>query len=71
MTDPSLLITRPTATDPGLAPPGRQLFSILAPVPNLDRGPADWTADAARTPRRSFPWPVNACCRISNPNSPR
>ncbi|QXV57843.1 phytoene desaturase family protein [Amycolatopsis sp. TNS106] len=46
MSDPSLLITRPTATDPGLAPPGRQLFSILAPVPNLDRGPADWTAEA-------------------------
>ncbi|WP_181773168.1 phytoene desaturase family protein [Amycolatopsis pittospori] len=46
MSDPSLLITRPTATDPGLAPPGRQLYSILAPVPNLDRGPADWTTDA-------------------------
>ncbi|MFI9457124.1 phytoene desaturase family protein [Amycolatopsis sp. NPDC052450] len=46
MSDPSLLITRPTATDPGLAPPGRQLYSILAPVPNLDRGPADWAADA-------------------------
>ncbi|MEV6906715.1 phytoene desaturase family protein [Amycolatopsis sp. NPDC051071] len=46
MTDPSLLITRPTATDPGLAPPGRQLYSILAPVPNLDRGPADWATEA-------------------------
>ncbi|MFB9688728.1 phytoene desaturase family protein [Amycolatopsis plumensis] len=45
MSDPSLLITRPTATDPGLAPPGRQLYSVLAPVPNLDRGPADWAAD--------------------------
>ncbi|EME55026.1 phytoene desaturase family protein [Amycolatopsis decaplanina] len=46
MTDPSLLITRPTATDPGLAPAGRQLYSILAPVPNLDRGPADWATEA-------------------------
>jgi phytoene desaturase len=46
MSDPSLLITRPTATDPGLAPPGRQLFSILAPVPNLARGPRDWDRDA-------------------------
>ncbi|MFC9250803.1 phytoene desaturase family protein [Amycolatopsis thailandensis] len=46
MTDPSLLITRPTATDPGLAPAGRQLYSILAPVPNLDRGPADWAVEA-------------------------
>ncbi|MEU0533949.1 phytoene desaturase family protein [Amycolatopsis tolypomycina] len=42
MSDPSLLVTRPTASDPGLAPPGRQLYSVLAPVPNLDRGPADW-----------------------------
>ncbi|MEU3622883.1 phytoene dehydrogenase [Amycolatopsis coloradensis] len=46
MSDPSLLITRPTATDPALAPPGRQLYSILAPVPNLDRGPADWATEA-------------------------
>jgi phytoene desaturase len=52
MTDPSLLITRPTASDPGLAPPGRDLLSVLAPVPNLDRGPIDWDrrgADYART----------------------
>jgi phytoene desaturase len=46
MSDPSLLITRPTATDPGLAPAGRQLFSILAPVPNLLRGPEDWDRTA-------------------------
>jgi phytoene desaturase len=46
MSDPSLLVTRPTATDPGLAPPGRQLYSVLAPVPNLDRGPADWNAES-------------------------
>jgi phytoene desaturase len=45
MSDPSLLVTRPTATDPGLAPPGRELYSVLAPVPNLDRGPADWAAE--------------------------
>ncbi|QBI53492.1 phytoene desaturase family protein [Streptomonospora litoralis] len=42
MTDPSLLITRPTATDPGLAPPGRQLLSVLAPCPNLRNGTTDW-----------------------------
>ncbi|GAB3146556.1 phytoene desaturase family protein [Amycolatopsis stemonae] len=48
MSDPSLLITRPTATDPTLAPPGRELFSILAPVPNLDRGPCDWDVEAGR-----------------------
>lgn len=42
MSDPSLLITRPTATDPGLAPPGSDLLFVLAPCPNLDAGPLDW-----------------------------
>ncbi|MGI5478923.1 phytoene desaturase family protein [Streptomyces lavendofoliae] len=40
MSDPSLLITRPTATDPSLAPPGRHLHYVLAPCPNTDIGPA-------------------------------
>lgn len=42
MTDPSLLVTRPTATDPGLAPPGRELLHVLAPCPNLEVGQVDW-----------------------------
>ncbi|MGH3388556.1 MAG: phytoene desaturase family protein [Actinomadura sp.] len=42
MRDPSLLLTRPTSTDPRLAPPGRQLVSILVPTPNLARGSLDW-----------------------------
>ncbi|MFI2229076.1 phytoene desaturase family protein [Nocardia testacea] len=42
MRDPSLLVTRPTATDTLLAPPGRDLLSILAPAPNLSRAPLDW-----------------------------
>jgi phytoene desaturase len=42
MRDPSLLVTRPTATDPELAPSGRQLMSVLAPTPNLARGRLDW-----------------------------
>ncbi|MFI1439093.1 phytoene desaturase [Streptomyces fructofermentans] len=44
MSDPSLLITRPTTTDPDLAPPGRHLHYILAPCPNTDIGPraAQW-----------------------------
>lgn len=44
MSDPSLLITRPTTTDPSLAPPGRHLHYILAPCPNTALGPsaADW-----------------------------
>ncbi|POX43295.1 phytoene desaturase [Streptomyces sp. Ru73] len=50
MSDPSLLITRPTATDPSLAPPGRHLHYILAPCPNTDIGPsaAEWRDLAPR-----------------------
>ncbi len=43
MSDPSLLVTRPTATDPTLAPAGRELLYILAPCPNLRTAPLDWT----------------------------
>ncbi|EST24943.1 hypothetical protein N566_24750 [Streptomycetaceae bacterium MP113-05] len=44
MSDPSLLVSRPTTHDPGLAPPGRHLHYILAPCPNTDTGPGadDW-----------------------------
>ncbi|MGH3613508.1 MAG: phytoene desaturase family protein [Pseudonocardia sp.] len=42
MSDPSLLITRPTATDPGLAPEGSDLLLVLAPCPNTDTGALDW-----------------------------
>ncbi|CAL9650373.1 phytoene desaturase [Streptomyces sp. enrichment culture] len=50
MSDPSLLITRPTATDPSLAPPGRHLHYVLAPCPNTDIGPdaAAWSDLAPR-----------------------
>ena len=44
MADPSLLVTRPTASDPGLAPAGRDLLYVLAPAPNLSRGDIDWSA---------------------------
>jgi phytoene desaturase len=42
MRDPSLLVTRPTASDPTLAPDDRDLLYILAPAPNLARGDIDW-----------------------------
>ncbi|HYH32698.1 MAG TPA: phytoene desaturase family protein [Pseudonocardia sp.] len=42
MSDPSLLVTRPTATDPGLAPDGSDLLYVLAPCPNLGRAGIDW-----------------------------
>jgi phytoene desaturase len=48
MTDPSLLVTRPTASDPTLAPAGRDLLYVLAPAPNTAVGHVDWAADGAR-----------------------
>ncbi|WP_371628177.1 phytoene desaturase [Streptomyces sp. NBC_00341] len=50
MSDPSLLITRPTATDPDLAPPGKHLHYVLAPCPNTDVGPgtSEWRQLAPR-----------------------
>ncbi|MEU4800349.1 phytoene desaturase family protein [Streptomyces sp. NPDC023327] len=43
MSDPSLLITRPTTHDPTLAPPGRHLHYVLAPCPNTAVGPSGAT----------------------------
>lgn len=48
MSDPSLLLTTPTLTDPALAPAGRHLQYLLAPCPNLDRAPIRWDAVAHR-----------------------
>lgn len=45
MSDPSLLVTRPTAGDASLAPTGRDLLYVLAPSPNLEVGVVDWAAD--------------------------
>ncbi|OSY37305.1 phytoene desaturase [Pseudonocardia autotrophica] len=43
MSDPSLLVTRPGLTDPGLQPAGRELMSVLAPCPNTVVAPGiDW-----------------------------
>lgn len=44
MRDPSLLVTRPTAGDPSLAPAGRDLLYLLAPAPNLSREAVDWAS---------------------------
>jgi phytoene desaturase len=43
MSDPSLLVSTPTLTEPGLAPPGRHLHYVLAPAPNLATAPFDWS----------------------------
>ena len=37
MSDPSLLVTNPSRTDPSVAPAGRHTYYVLAPAPNLDR----------------------------------
>ncbi len=47
MSDPSLLVTAPTVSDPALAPPGRHAYAVLVPTPNLD-GRVDWTTAGPR-----------------------
>ncbi len=39
--DPSLLVTTPTVSDPSLAPAGRSSYYVLVPTPNLS-APIDW-----------------------------
>jgi phytoene desaturase len=41
MSDPSFLVTTPTASDPALAPTGRHSYYVLFPTPNLT-GHQDW-----------------------------
>jgi phytoene desaturase len=48
MSDPSLLVTNPTRSDPALAPAGREVYYVLAPVPNLVAGRLDWRGRLAR-----------------------
>jgi phytoene desaturase len=50
--DFSLYLHRPTATDPSLAPSGRDAFYVLSPVPHLGSG-TDWSAEA-ETYRRAL-----------------
>jgi phytoene desaturase len=47
MSDPSLLVTNPTGSDPALAPAGRQTYYVLAPTPNLSAG-IDWSSTGPR-----------------------
>ena len=47
MSDPSFLVTSPTASDPSLAPAGRSSYYVLFPTPNLD-GPMDWADGGPR-----------------------
>ncbi|MFF0488676.1 phytoene desaturase family protein [Nocardia sp. NPDC004068] len=45
MSDASFLVSAPTVSDPGLAPPGRHCYYALLPVPNLAVGTVDWKRD--------------------------
>ena len=51
MSDPSILVTSPTRSDPDLAPPGRHVYYVLAPTPNLAAGVRsglDWAREGPR-----------------------
>jgi phytoene desaturase len=46
MSDPSILVSNPTVSDPGLAPPGKHVYHVLFPTPSLSAGAKhglDWT----------------------------
>ncbi len=47
MSDPSFLVTCPTASDPSLAPTGRSSWYVLFPAPNA-RAPIDWATVGPR-----------------------
>lgn len=49
MSDPSLLISNPTASDPALAPDGKQTYYALFPTPNTVVGKyIDWSSEGPR-----------------------
>jgi len=55
--EPLLYLHRPTATDPGLAPPGCDAFYVLAPVPHL--------GDVSEWPLRAEPFRRELEARLS------
>lgn len=48
MSEPSLLVTNPSHSDPSVAPEGKQTYFVLAPTPNLEAGPIDWHGGMGR-----------------------
>jgi phytoene desaturase len=42
MSDPSVLLTNPSRSDPTVAPAGRHTYYLLAPAPNLTAAPLRW-----------------------------
>jgi phytoene desaturase len=47
MSDPSILVTNPTHSDPSLAPDGKDIYYVLFPTPNLDAD-IDWRKETPR-----------------------
>jgi len=47
MSDPSLLVTNPSRSDPSLAPDGKEIYYVLFPTPNLD-SPIEWDSKGPR-----------------------
>ena len=47
MSDPSILVTNPTYSDPDLAPDSKQIYYVLFPTPNLDAD-IDWRITGPR-----------------------
>jgi phytoene desaturase len=51
--NPSIYLSRPTATDPSLAPAGTELLYVLVPTPTLDSG-IDWPRELPGFRKRVF-----------------
>jgi phytoene desaturase len=49
MSDPTVLVSAPALTDPGMAPRDGQVYRIIVPVPNLGAAPVPWGPRATRT----------------------
>ena len=47
MSDPSVLVTNPSHSDPSLAPNGKHIYYVLFPTPNLDAG-INWATEGPR-----------------------
>jgi phytoene desaturase len=47
MSDPSILVTNPSRSDPSLAPDGKEIYYVLFPTPNLDAS-IDWRTEGPR-----------------------
>jgi phytoene desaturase len=44
----ALYVSRPAASDPGMAPPGGDSIYVLCPVPNLQLAASDWEREGAK-----------------------